>query len=67
MYIAKGNTYQAKDALNKIGFVWNREAKRWESDKPDFEAWEKKYCNPTWNGRRAARINIEANITFEQI
>ena len=32
MYIAKGNTYQAKDALNKIGFVWNREAKRWESD-----------------------------------
>jgi len=67
MFIATGNTYKAKDDLKKIGFTWDREEKRWESEAPDFDAWEKKYLNPSWNGRKAARINDEANIKFEEI
>lgn len=64
MYTATGNTYKAKDDLKKIGFTWNKEEKRWEAETVDFEDWETKYLNPTWNGRKCARINAEANIEF---
>ena len=64
MFIAKGNTYNSKDDLKKIGFSWNSDEKRWEAESVDTEAWEKKYCSASWNGRKQARLNNEANITF---
>ena len=67
MYTATGNTYKAKDDLKKIGFVWSKDDKRWECESPNFDDWENKYMNPTWNGRKCARINAEANIQFVEI
>ena len=68
MYTATGNTYKAKNDLKKIGFSWNKEEKRWECEgEPNIKDWEEKYLNPTWNGRKCARLNAEANIKFEKI
>ena len=67
MYIATGNTYKAKDDLKKIGFTWNKEQKRWESENPNLQDWVNKYISPAWNGRGNAKNNADANITFEKI
>ena len=67
MYTVTGNTYKAKDDLKKIGFEWNKEEKRWESENPNIDDWENKYMSPRWNGRKCARINAEANIAFVKI
>ena len=62
MYTVTGNTYAAKDDLKKVGFAWNKEANRWEATAVDFESWEKRYLNPTWNGRKQARLNANVQI-----
>ena len=65
MTIAKGNTYNAKDYLKKVGFAWNAEEKRWEAESFDKETWKNKYCDLTWQGRK--REPIVQAVTFEQM
>ena len=59
---ATGNTYNVKEDLKSVGFHWNNEARRFEAESFDAEKWEAKYCNPTWNGRKQARLCSEVKI-----
>ncbi len=64
MIIAAGNTYQAKDSLKLMGFSWNKIQRRWEAESINIEDWANKHLNPTWTGRKEARLNAAANIRF---
>ena len=63
--IANGNTYNVKGDLRKVGFEWNSKNKIWTTESFDKDAWENKYCKPSWNGRKQAGLCKE--ITFEEI
>lgn len=63
MTTATGNTYSVKENLKSCGFVWNKESKAWETENFDKDRWENKMCNPSWNGRKNARLCNEIIIT----
>lgn len=63
--VAHGNTYEAKESLKKVGFIFNKALKRWEAESFDRKAWEEKYCSCTYIGRKAGTLN--KTITFTQV
>ena len=53
--IATGNTYSAKEYLKKCGFEWC--SGQWIfSGEFNQQEWNDKYLNPTYIGRKAARM-----------
>ena len=67
MYTVTGNTYKAKESLKAIGFSWDAEKRGWFAEEVDFEAWKNKHLNPTYIGRKQARLNEEAGIQFSKV
>ena len=65
MIVANGNTYQVKEDLKKVGFTWNKNEKRFETENFNKNDWEVKYCKPSYNGRKAAAQC--QSITFTEV
>lgn len=61
-------SYEIKEDLKKEGFVFDKDTKSWVKtyeEKKDFEYFYEKYSNPTYNGRKGARIFTSAEYTVE--
>lgn len=62
MTIATKNSYSAKEFLKTCGMEFNKDLRRWESNNFDATRWTEKMCNPTYNGRKNARICADVLI-----
>ncbi len=63
---ATGNTYSVKDDLKSVGFKWLAESKEWYAPCGfDKDRWENKCCNPSYNGRKQARLCSEVRFVEE--
>lgn len=61
MYIAKGKTYDARQELKAVGFVWDANKKEWATPSYDDKKWEQ-FKSATYYGRgnckRAQAVEI---------
>lgn len=63
-------SYNIKEDLKKEGFSWDKDNKCWVKtyeDKKDFDEFYSKYTNPTWNGRKGARIFSNVSYEIEEV
>ena len=61
--IAKGKTFEAKEALKKMGFVWDAALKEWYATPSTFNKAEKAKIENAYYGRRM--YEAIKHVTFE--
>ncbi len=68
MLLAIGKTYSVKEDLKSCGMIWNKEENRFECTKVDFDfdRWNNKMCDLSWNGRKQGRLCAEIKIVEEK-
>lgn len=62
--VTTANAYAAKEYLKKAGFEFNAALKQWINPNFDAAEWTAKYCDPSYAGRKNARINAEVRFSI---
>lgn len=65
MIAATKNTYPVKECLKSCGATWNSDKNVWDCSIFDSDRWENKMKNPTWNGRKLAKLC--ESVVFEEV